>query len=66
MKQLKYEKLPWSLICFNGSPLLSTKNVHKRVFVLVTLLALGNATMSTTSSTSSLSPPLEPDRCGDS
>jgi hypothetical protein len=65
MKQLKYEKLPGSLICFNGSLLSSTKNVHGRVPVLVTRLAPGNATMSTTSSASSLSPPLDPDRCGD-
>jgi hypothetical protein len=50
IKRLKYElKLPGSLDCFNGSPLSSTKNVHGRVLVLVTCLALGNASISTTS-----------------
>ena len=56
MKQLKYEKLLGSLICFNGSPLSSTKNVHRRVPVLVTHLDPRKTTISTTSSTSSLSP----------
>ena len=50
IKRLKYDlKLPGSLDCFNGSPLLSTKNVHGRVPVLVTRLAPGKATISTTS-----------------
>ena len=50
IKRLKYElKLPRSLYCFNGSPLSSTKNVHERAHVLVTRLAPGNATISTTS-----------------
>ena len=67
MKQLKYEKLPGSLICFNGSPLSLTKNVHRMVPVLVTHLAPGNETMSITLSTSSdLSPPLELSPCVDS
>jgi hypothetical protein len=65
MKRLKYEKLPRSLICFNRSPLSSTKNVQRRVPVLVTRLAPENAPISTTSSTSSVSPPLEPGRCVD-
>ena len=67
MKRLKYEKLHGSLICFNGIQLSSTKNVHGRVLMLVTRLAPGNAPISTTSSVSSLSPPLlEPGRCVDS
>ena len=50
IKRLKYElKLPGSLDCFNGSPLLSTKNVHRSVPMLVTHLAPGNETISTTS-----------------
>jgi hypothetical protein len=50
IKRLKYElKLPGSLDFFNGSPLSSTKNVHRRVPVLFTRPALGNATISTTS-----------------
>jgi hypothetical protein len=66
MTQLKYEKLHGSLNCFNRSPFLSTKNVHGRVPVLVTRLALGNAPISTTSSASSLSPPLlDHSRCVD-
>ena len=58
IKLLKYElKLPKNLDCFNGSPLSSTKNVHRRVLVLVTHLALGNASISTTSLWSSSLPP---------
>jgi hypothetical protein len=50
IKRLKYElKLPWSLDTFNGIPLSSTKNVQGRVPMLVTRLAPGNATISTTS-----------------
>ena len=50
IKRLKYElKLLGSLYCFNGSPLLSTKNVNGRVPMLVTRLAPGNATISMTS-----------------
>jgi hypothetical protein len=50
INKFKYElKLPRSLYCFNGSPLSSTKNVHGGVPVLVTCLALGNETISTTS-----------------
>jgi hypothetical protein len=64
IKRLKYElKLPRSLDCFNGSPLSSTKNVHGRVPILVTCLAPRNATISTTSlSSSSLPPSLDYDR----
>ena len=58
IKWLKYDlKLPRSLDCFNGSPLSSTKNVHGRVPMLVTCLAPGNATISTTSLWSSSLPP---------
>ena len=50
IKRLKYDlKLHGSLDCLNGSPLFSTKNVHGRVPVLVTCLAPGNASISTTS-----------------
>ena len=65
MKQLKYEKILGRLIFFNGRSLSSTKNVHGRVPMLVTCITPGNETMSTTSSTSSLSPPLDPDHYGD-
>ena len=58
IKWLKYElKLPMSLDYFNGTPLLSTKNVHGRVLVLITRLAPGNASISTTSLWSSSLPP---------
>ena len=50
IKRLKYDlKLPRSLDCFNGSPLSSTKNVHRRVLMIVARLAPENATISTTS-----------------
>jgi hypothetical protein len=63
IKQLKYElKLPGSINCFNGIPLSSTKNVHGRVPVLVTCLAPGNATMSTTSLASYFPPSLDSDQ----
>ena len=58
IKQLKYElKLPGSLDYLNGSPLSSTKNVHRRVPVLVTRIAPRNVTISTTSLWSSSLPP---------
>ena len=64
IKRLKYElKLTGTLDFFNGSPLSSTKNVHKRVPMLVTRISPGNATISTTSLwSSSLPPSLDYDR----